>query len=149
MKTQLFPMSDKWLNAVIDIENQAHSHPWAESIIRKPANKFSHHYVLVKDDNVIGYFFSQCIVGEASLLNIAVSPVHQKKGYGKTLLLAFIDEMKQIKAQEIWLEVRESNQAAIALYNAVGFNEFDRRYNYYPTKNGNEDALVMSYWFDD
>jgi ribosomal-protein-alanine N-acetyltransferase len=149
MNTQLYPLDDKWLEAVIALESLAHSHPWSESLIRKPASSFNHHYVLVENGALIGYFFSQCIAGDASLLNLVIAPSYQKQGYGKKLLLAFIDKMKEANASEIWLEVRESNLGAIKLYESVGFNEFDRRYHYYPTQTGYEDALVMSYWFEE
>ncbi len=149
MNTQLYPLDDKWLDAVIVLESLAHSHPWPESLIRKPATSFNHHYVLVENDTLIGYFFSQCVAGDASLLNLVISPSYQQQGYGKQLLLAFIDKMKGANASEIWLEVRETNLGAIKLYESVGFNEFDRRYQYYPTQTGYEDALVMSYWFDE
>lgn len=147
MTTQLLPMNALWLDAVIQIEKMAHTHPWADSLIQKPAHQFHHHYVLVKENHVLGYFFSQCIAGEATLLNIAVAPSYQGQGYGRQLLLAFIEVMKKVNAQEIWLEVRESNMKAIQLYESVGFNEFDRRFDYYPTQTGYEDALIMSYWF--
>ena len=47
-------------------------------------------------------------------------------------------------AQRVFLEVRPSNAAAIALYHAEGFNEIGRRPRYYPAKGGREDALVMA-----
>ena len=50
-------------------------------------------------------------------------------------------------ADSAWLEVRESNQVALNLYQEVGFNEIDRRVNYYPTSKGKEDAIIMSYLF--
>ncbi|MCR2392783.1 ribosomal-protein-alanine N-acetyltransferase, partial [Salmonella enterica] len=44
----------------------------------------------------------------------------------------------------LWLEVRASNQAAIALYEDLGFNEVTVRRNYYPSAHGREDAIVMA-----
>ncbi|OEE85691.1 ribosomal-protein-alanine N-acetyltransferase [Enterovibrio norvegicus FF-162] len=148
MKTEILPMDDRWLDAVVSIERAAHSHPWAESLLRKPPTKFGCNRVLVMNDDVVGYFFAQCVAGEASLLNIAIAPMYQGKGFGKELLSGFLACMRKMDAQEAWLEVRESNQAAIKLYEALEFNEFDRRYGYYPTKAGKEDALIMSYWFE-
>ncbi|GHX22830.1 ribosomal-protein-alanine acetyltransferase [Vibrio cholerae] len=70
------------------------------------------------------------------------------KGYGQQLLQHFIALCEQQKAESAWLEVRESNQRAFTLYQQAGFNEIDRRINYYPTANGkSEGAIIMSYLF--
>lgn len=93
--------------------------------------------------------YAQNIVGEVTLLNIAVAPALQGKGYGQKLLDAFLNHCEQAKADSAWLEVRESNHPAIHIYEQAGFNEVDRRYDYYPAKTGNgkEDAIIMSYLF--
>lgn len=148
MNAKLCPIDPKWLDEVVRIEALAHSSPWAESLLKKPETKFDCHRVLVKNAQLIGYFYAQCVAGEASLLNIVVAPDFQGNGYGKQLLTEFLNCMRSLGAQEAWLEVRESNCAAISLYQALEFNEFDRRINYYPTPNGHEDALIMSYWFE-
>lgn len=149
MKNNLYPMDSKYADEIVYIESLVHSHPWAESLLRKPEGQIQCNRVLLENDHVVGYFFAQCVAGEASLLNIAIAPCFQGKGYGKKLLSAFLDCMRERGAQEVWLEVRESNTAAISLYQALEFNEFDRRVNYYPTQKGHkEDALIMSYWFE-
>lgn len=78
---------------------------------------------------------------------MAVNPEHQGKGYGKKLINAFIDMCESQGAESAWLEVRESNTNAFGLYESTGFNEVDRRLNYYPTEKGKEDAIIMSYIF--
>ncbi|MGF1867772.1 ribosomal protein S18-alanine N-acetyltransferase [Enterovibrio norvegicus] len=148
MNAELLTLDEQWFDAVIKIERAAHSHPWAESMLAQAETKFACNRVLVVDGDVVGYFYGQCVAGEASLLNIAVAQTQQGKGYGKQLLLAFIDCMQSAGAQEAWLEVRESNVNAIRLYESQGFNEFDRRFDYYPIAGGREDALIMSYWFE-
>ena len=103
--------------------------------------------MLMDGDKVVGYFYAQNIVGEVTLLNIAVDPAQQGRGYGKQLIESFLIMCEQLKAESAWLEVRESNTRAANLYEAVGFNEVDRRVNYYPTATGKEDAIIMSYIF--
>ncbi len=149
MKVELLPIDDQWVNAIVNIERTAHTHPWSDSMLRQSPTKFSCNRVLLIEGDVIGYFYAQCISGNASLLNIAVVPAYQGKGYGKRLLVTFLESMSVISAQEAWLEVRQSNVSAIRLYESQGFNEFDRRNDYYPTALGTEDALIMSYWFDE
>lgn len=140
-------MDTEHLDAVLSIENQAHSHPWKASMINELNGRGAFNCVLLVDEHVVGYFYAQNIVGEVSLLNIAVAPSEQGKGYGKALLSHFLEQCDSRQAESAWLEVRESNQAAVSLYLAEGFNEVDRRRDYYPTEQGREDAVIMSYYF--
>lgn len=146
---QITPMTEEHLDQVWQIEQQAHSHPWAESLIRDLSSRGACHHVLLKEKQVVGYFYAQNIVGEVTLLNITIATEQQGKGLGRKLLEAFLAVCQQANAESAWLEVRESNLSAIHIYEQAGFNEVDRRYNYYPAKNnkGKEDALIMSYLF--
>ncbi len=63
---------------------------------------------------------------------------------GRELLEHVIDEVEKRGVVTLWLEVRASNAAAIALYESVGFNEATIRRNYYPTVDGREDAIIMA-----
>jgi len=74
----------------------------------------------------------------------AVEPTQQKQGIGKVLLDDVLVNSQQKKASTIFLEVRESNQRAIQLYQVAGFNEIGLRKNYYPTANGKENAVIMA-----
>ena len=143
----LLPLAEAHLDSVYSIETQAHSHPWSEAMIRDVTSRGACHHVLLDDNMVVGYFYAQNIVGEVTLLNIAVDPTQQGKGYGKQLIESFLTMCEQLNAESAWLEVRESNTRAANLYEAVGFNEVDRRVNYYPTATGKEDAIIMSYIF--
>lgn len=144
---QFEPLSCSHLDEVWAIEQNAHSHPWSESMIRDVNSRGASHHVLVVDGNVVGYFYAQNIVGEVTLLTIAVDPTQQGKGYGKALIEHFLKVCEQSKAESAWLEVRESNTHAFKLYESIGFNEVDRRRDYYPTDQGKEDAIIMSYLF--
>lgn len=147
MNVKLIKLTDAHLDDVWRIEQVAHSHPWAESMIRDLNSRGAHHCGLLVDDRLVGYFYSQNIVGEVTLLTIAVDPAEQGKGYGRQLTEAFLSECEQLQAESAWLEVRESNKKAAGLYESLGFNEVTRRHNYYPTASGKEDALIMSYIF--
>ncbi|MDR9830783.1 ribosomal protein S18-alanine N-acetyltransferase [Vibrio sp. FNV 38] len=133
--------------SVQKIERSAHSHPWSDNLINDINGRGADHHVMLLNDDVVGYFYAQNIVGEVTLLNIAIAPSHQGKGLGKQLLNSFLDRCEEKKAESAWLEVRESNTRAFELYQAEGFNEVDRRRNYYPTENGKEDAIIMSFLF--
>ncbi len=60
------------------------------------------------------------------------------------LLRALVRLALERGARRVFLEVRPSNAAAVALYHSEGFNEIGRRPRYYPAQNGREDALVMA-----
>ncbi|MGF1732868.1 ribosomal protein S18-alanine N-acetyltransferase [Photobacterium kasasachensis] len=145
MTHKIVPLVVHHLDDVWRIEQAAHAFPWAESMIRKAPGKIAANFVLEIDGQTVGYCFGQNVAGEATLLNIAVDPACQGKGYGKILLEGFIDQLSAMNAEEIWLEVRASNARAYQLYEAVGFNEINRRIGYYPAETGREDALIMTY----
>jgi ribosomal-protein-alanine N-acetyltransferase len=65
-------------------------------------------------------------------------------GMGKQLLGHFLELAVKRNIHRIFLEVRPTNFSAIRLYLNMGFNEIGRRINYYPTKIGREDALVLA-----
>ena len=84
--------------------------------------------------------------GEAQILNLSVVPDARREGLGRTLLRHFVDDAQWLNADQIFLEVRESNVAAIALYATEGFAPVARRLAYYPGAAADaprEDALVM------
>ncbi len=147
MSTKLVALHAQHLEHVKKIESLAHTHPWSEALLSDIKSRGACHHVLMVGDDVVGYFYAQNIVGEVTLLNIAVAPEHQGQGYGKVLLNGFIEMCESAKAESAWLEVRESNNKAYGLYETLGFNEVDRRRNYYPTAQGHEDAIIMSYLF--
>ena len=129
------------------IEQAAHSHPWAQSLINDLSSRGAMHYGVFSGERLLGYFYAQNIVGEVTLLNIAIDPREQGKGLGRELMAHLLTICEQAQAESLWLEVRESNQHAFNLYESVGLNEVDRRRNYYPTKDGKEDAIIMSHLF--
>ncbi|RJX70459.1 ribosomal-protein-alanine N-acetyltransferase [Vibrio sinensis] len=147
MTQQITALSTEHLDSVWRIEQLAHTHPWSETMIRNVKSRGAMHYVLIIDNHVVGYFYAQNIVGEVTLLNIAIDPGQQGKGYGKFLLEEFVTLCEQASAESAWLEVRASNTVAHQLYLNSGFNEVDRRINYYPSAQGREDAIIMSYFF--
>ncbi len=147
MSLQILALEPQHLARVSEIERAAHSHPWSDTLLSDIHSRGACHHVLLVDGQLVGYFYAQNIVGELTLLNIAVAPQQQGLGYGKALLNGFLEMGERAKAESAWLEVRESNRSAYGLYESVGFNEVDRRRNYYPTAQGKEDAIIMSYLF--
>jgi ribosomal-protein-alanine N-acetyltransferase len=73
-----------------------------------------------------------------------VDPRHRQQGVGTTLLRALLATAEVAEVATLFLEVRPSNTAALRLYEKFGFNEVGVRNNYYPAKNGREDAIVLA-----
>jgi ribosomal-protein-alanine N-acetyltransferase len=131
------------LDDVYQLETRCHSHPWTKKLF---LSNFGHRYfshVLLSDNNVIGYFVASSVAGEVTLMNIAIAPEFQGQGMGRLLLQFLKDYAKKNDQQEIWLEVRASNENALAAYSKLDFVEVDLRKNYYPSDNGREDAVIM------
>ncbi|WP_261823648.1 ribosomal protein S18-alanine N-acetyltransferase [Vibrio neonatus] len=141
----LIPLASTHLDSVWQIESTAHTHPWKRSMIDDLASRGAMHFAFENDEQLVGYFYAQNIVGEVTLLNIAVAPEKQGQGIGTQLIESFIELCESQDVESIWLEVRDSNKKAQTLYLNAGFNEVDRRTNYYPTASGREDAIIMSY----
>ncbi|HRH90722.1 MAG TPA: ribosomal protein S18-alanine N-acetyltransferase [Agitococcus sp.] len=132
------------LAAVCAIEKQVQYAPWSEKLFAEGLERHRCIVAINQQQQIVGFSIVQFIVDEAHLLNIAVEPTQQKQGIGKVLLDDVLVNSQQKKASTIFLEVRESNQRAIQLYQAAGFNEIGLRKNYYPTAHGKENAVIMA-----
>lgn len=129
--------------AMLAIEQSATSHPWTLALFESCFGERYFNFVLEQHNVICGFYIGEFIAGEASLFDICIAPSAQGKGFGRVLLEHFIDQADQREAFECWLEVRESNHKAIALYQSAGFHQTGKRPNYYPTATGHEDAILM------
>ena len=87
-----------------------------------------------------GMVLARVAADEADILTLAVAPEAQRRGLGRALLLAALDEAARRGAKSMFLEVSVTNEAASALYLSCGFTQVGRRRGYYA---GGGDALVM------
>ena len=131
-------------HAIYDIEQQSFSVPWSlESVLAElegAANKL--YMVICEGNHIVGYAGAWLVYDEGQITNIAVLPSVRGKGYGSKLTKQLIDECFSRGMHEIFLEVRISNLAALAMYRNLGFSVKGIRKEYYsePT----EDAYIMS-----
>ncbi len=100
--------------------------------------------VAVLDGVVVGVAAVMHVIDECELLEIAIDPSHQGRGFGKALLTEAVRLAKHNGAARMFLEVRVSNERARCLYKSFSFEETGRRKNYYPTEEGREDAILMT-----
>ena len=143
-QASLRPMREDDLDAVLDIELRAYPFPWTRGIFHDCLRADYPAGILQRDGAIIGYGMLSVAAGEAHVLNVCAAPEEQGRGHGRRLLRALLQLARTRGAQRVFLEVRPSNTAAIALYHDEGFNEIGRRPRYYPAKHGREDALVMA-----
>jgi [ribosomal protein S18]-alanine N-acetyltransferase len=95
------------------------------------------------DRHLVGALvFSAASPGEWEIENVVVDPALRKQGIAQALIRELGTRAKERGGIRIHLEVRESNEAAIALYRKVGFVETTRRRSYY--RNPEEDALLFT-----
>ena len=139
------PLAETDIEAVAALEREAHVAPWTPGNFRDALAAGYGLAVGVVDGAVIAYGVLLFAPGEAQLLNLTVAPEVRRQGIGQTLLRRFLADARARGAAQCFLEVRVSNDAAIALYAREGFVPVARRVGYYPpaAAGPREDALVM------
>jgi ribosomal-protein-alanine N-acetyltransferase len=142
----LVPMTAAQLDAVLAIEVSAYEFPWSRgNFIDSMAAGNTARVLYGADGELLGYFIALVGVDEMHLLNITVAPAAQGRGYARFMLAELLTLCLQQRARKLWLEVRESNARARAIYQHLGFVHIGVRKGYYPAAQGRrEDALVMS-----
>ncbi|MEN1727008.1 MAG: ribosomal protein S18-alanine N-acetyltransferase [Pseudomonadota bacterium] len=125
------------------IEQASYPYPWTKGIIADCLRVGYHCRVLTVDREIAAYAFVTQAIDESHLLNLCVSEDYRRQGLARLMLMHLMDEVQVIGASRMFLEVRPSNPAAIALYESMSFRKIGRRPGYYPTDDGREDAVVM------
>ena len=142
MIVRLATMDD--VEQIYNIEVDCFSIPWSlESIQHELENSDKKFYVVIEDeDRLIGYGGAWLVADEGQITNIAVRKDYRRDGYGAMINRKIVKECFKRGMTEIFLEVRISNLAALALYRRLGFAVKGLRKDYYsePT----EDAYIMS-----
>jgi ribosomal-protein-alanine N-acetyltransferase len=136
-------MTSADLPDVVAIENEAFSTPWQAATFEGLIGREGLELLTFADpdDGVIGYAVLWCIMDQGELANIAIRPGLRGKGLGARLLAEVVEICRRKSVKSLYLEVRESNLAAISLYERFGFRDVGRRKDYY--RNPREDARVM------
>lgn len=137
-------MTEQDLSDVLAIERRVYEFPWSETIFRDCLRVNYHCYAIEQNRAVKGYAVMTVAAGESHILNICVDKPLRGMGIGRSMLAHLVEEARRFRAEMMLLEVRTSNRAAIDLYMKSGFNEVGRRNDYYPSKNGREDALILA-----
>jgi len=139
---EIVKMNELHVGFVAELERKCFSLPWSVTAIAgELENPLSLWLVAEHNGKVVGYIGSQSVMGEADMMNLAVAPEFRRKGIGEALVNALVEALRAQQVYCLLLEVRVSNETAIALYRKLGFEQVGRRPGYY--QNPREDALIL------
>lgn len=132
------------LALVSDIERRSYEFPWSHGVFRDCLLAGYNCVIIERGEVVVGYGILSIATGEAHILNLCIDPHFRKLGYADRMLEEILVRARQAEVSEIFLEVRPSNESAIALYQKNGFRQIAYRPAYYQARDGREDASVLS-----
>jgi ribosomal-protein-alanine N-acetyltransferase len=114
---------------------------WTRETFEKVSGSGERAWVIESGGWIEGFLVIRIVVDEAEILNIAVDQLARRKGRATALLQESLTELGKARVQRVFLEVRESNAAALAFYTKLGFEMFGKRPGYY--RDPEEAALCM------
>jgi len=129
---------------VSDIERRSYDFPWSHGVFRDCLLAGYQCIVLERNGEVAGYGILSVAAGEAHILNLCIDPAVRSHGYGERMLDDILFRARTSSVREIFLEVRPSNENALALYKKKGFYQVANRPAYYQAQEGREDAAVLA-----
>lgn len=142
------------LSEVVELAERSDRYAWPQE---QWHSSLRNDWVLSKREQgvLVGLLVLQHSFFETELLYLLVAPEARRQGLAAKLLDKSLEKSTELNAERMLLEVRASNQPAIALYTGKGFVQEGRRKNYYPlladdknsTGKGREDALLLTHWF--
>lgn len=128
---------DDDLDLLVELERACLPDAWRKNTLQSLMNEARYLVLIVED---FGYIIGWIAAGAAEIERVGILPARRGCGWGALLVNDAITAFANRNAREIWLEVRESNVAARALYAKCGFDESGRRREYY---DDGEDAILM------
>lgn len=138
----LAPLTEADLPAAAALEKACFSTPWSEESLRgELQNENARVWTLSVCREIVGYIGVHLVQDEAEVMNLAVLPAFRRRGFGRRLLQTALAFCRENGCVRLFLEVRESNEAALALYRSLGFTVCGRRKHYY--QQPPEDALLL------
>ena len=131
------------LDAVVELEVVAFADPWTRQAFEAALKERHARFRVARaaDGRLVGYVIAWFVFDEAEIANLAVVPAGRRRGVARALLDGIIAEAREAGIARLFLEVRESNAAARALYATRGFRPIARRARYY--RKPVEDAIVL------
>ncbi len=132
------------LKAVAEVERASNQFPWSLGIFRDCLLAGYRTQVFEVSGVISGYSIMSVTRAEAHLLNLCVHPSCQRLGYGRRLLNAVLMTADELAVEQVFLEVRPSNDIAISLYESAGFELIGTHPSYYQADGGRQDAVIYA-----
>lgn len=143
MSVKIVPMEPRHLAAVAALEAQCFSCPWPSELFARQLTDGRHVLLCaVADDAVVGYGSFEYVLDEGYIGNVAVDSAQRRRGLGRALVEALLEQGRMLGLAFLTLEVRAGNEPARSLYEAMGFQAVGIRKNYY--EKPMEDAILMT-----
>jgi len=139
----IVPMEARHISELARIEQACFSTPWTENALREELGK-GIFLVAEQEKNIMGYVGCQTVLDEGYITNIAVAPTYRRQGVGRALIRGLQTQARANRLTFVTLEVRTSNEPAIALYRQMGFTVVGTRPHFYTTPD--ETALLMTWY---
>ena len=134
-------MTEAHLSDVAALERETFSEPWSREALQFLLTDGALGFVCVEDGRAVAYGGMVIAPFEGQVTNVAVRSDYRRRGLGRRLVEAMVAEARRLGLEQIALEVRVSNEAAIGLYEGLGFVRAGVRKRFY--KDPTEDAYVM------
>ena len=134
MNIKIFELGLQDLNACMDLDQKSLKGIWSKSQWERELNDSERICIGAKDignKKLFGLCTAWIVIDELHITSIAVLPNHQRKGLGRLLLSELIKRSKSLQTNQIFLEVKDTNKPAKALYKSMGFKLIGNRPNYY------------------
>ena len=130
------------IDALMELENACFAAPWIESaVLREIGVSDAEFLAACACADIIGFCIARLTGYSAELFQIAVAAEHRRRGVSSAMLRELIARLRRRRVRELFLEVRVSNEGAMAMYDKFGFERVGLRRNYYDKPR--EDAAVM------
>jgi ribosomal-protein-alanine acetyltransferase len=136
-------MTEADLSAVDQLEAEVFSDPWSRQAFRSTLRSEASFAACARsrDGGLLGYVVAWFAGGEGEIANLAVATRNRGQGIGGRLLDAALEAGRERSTTTVYLEVRDSNLAALTLYRSRGFEQVGRRRAYY--RKPVEDAVIL------
>lgn len=142
---EIVSLTEAHLADVAELECLCFSEPWSKNSLRLLCEKGGFGAVALLRGRAVAYAGMTTVLDEGAVTNVATHPSERRRGLGRAVTEALLAYAKANGIKQVFLEVRESNEAAIRLYESLGFSPCGIRKNFYrqPTE-----SAVQMVWTD-
>ena len=143
MNYTIVPMDKSHLDGIHRLEVENFPTPWSRSMLEEELYNDLASYLVAEGENgeVLGYAGVHIVWDEGHITNVCVGEIYRRQGVGRELLGVYL-RYGNANLRLLDLEVRASNEAAVKLYEGLGFTVVGRRPKYYDSPR--EDGFIMS-----